>query len=131
MDVATDMIGTHLHWEGVGGMIVETEAYAAADDPACHTFFRPSARAFFEGQSPGIVYVYISYGIHWMLNVLTCNGIVLIRAIQPITGIRRIQIRRKIQNTTQLCSGPGKIGQALSLGSGDHGSSPSERRCAR
>ena len=123
VDVATDMIGTHLHWDGVGGMIVETEAYAAADDPACHTFFRPSARAFFESQSPGIVYVYISYGIHWMLNVLTCNGIVLIRAIQPITDIRRIQIRRKIKNTTQLCSGPGKIGQALSLGSGDHGSS--------
>lgn len=123
VDVARDMVGTHLHWDGVGGMVVETEAYAAVDDPACHIFFRPSARAFFESQTPGIVYAYISYGIHWMLNVLTGDGIVLIRAIQPITGIRRIQLRRKIQNATRLCSGPGKIGQALSLGSGDHGSS--------
>ena len=123
LDVARDMIGTHLHWDGVGGMVVETEAYAATDDPACHVFFRPSARAFFESQTPGVVYAYISYGIHWMLNVLTSDGIVLIRAIQPLAGIRRIQVRRKLQNPTQLCSGPGKIGQALSLGSSDHGSS--------
>lgn len=122
-DVARDMIGTHLHWDGVGGMVVETEAYAAVDDPACHIFFRPSARAFFEGQSPGVVYAYISYGIHWMLNVLTSDGIVLIRAIQPRVGIRRIQLRRRTRSATQLCSGPGKIGQALWLGSSDHGSS--------
>ena len=128
LDVARDMIGTHLHWDGVGGMVVETESYAAADDPACHVFFRPTARAFFESQSPGVVYAYISYGIHWMLNVLTHDGIVLIRAIQPMAGIRRIQLRRKTQNATQLCSGPGKIGQALSLGSSDHGSSVLTRR---
>jgi len=123
LDVARDLIGTHLHWDGVRGMVVETEAYAAVDDPACHISFRPSARAFFERQTPGVVYAYISYGIHWMLNVLTHDGIVLIRAIQPTTGIRRIQLRRKTENATQLCSGPGKIGQALSLGSSDHGSS--------
>ena len=123
LDVAREMIGTHLYWDGVGGMVVETEAYAATDDPACHICFRPSARAFFECQSPGIVYAYISYGIHWMLNVLTCDGIVLIRALQPKIGIRRIQLRRKSRNVTQLCSGPGKIGQALSLGITDHGSS--------
>ncbi len=77
LDVARDMIGTNLQWDGVGGMIVETEAYAAADDPACHTFFRPSARTFFENQTPGVAYACINYGIHWMLNVLTCDGIVL------------------------------------------------------
>ena len=122
LDVARDLIGTYLHWDGVGGMVVETEAYAAVDDPACHISFRPSARAFFESQTPGVVYAYISYGIHWMLNVLTRDGIVLIRAIQPKAGIRRIQLRRRTENTTQLCSGPGKIGQALALGSSDHGS---------
>lgn len=123
VDVATDMIGTHLHWDGVSGMIVETEAYAVCDDPACHTFFRPSAREFFDAGSPGVIYAYLSYGIHWMLNVLTRDGIVLIRALQPMTGICRIQQRRRTRNIRQLCSGPGKIGQALSIGPHDHGSS--------
>ena len=63
-----------------------------------------------------------------MLNLLTRDGIVLIRAMQPKTGIRRIQLRRKTQNATQRCSGPGKTGQALSLGSSDHGSSVLTRR---
>lgn len=123
LDVARDMIGTHLNWDGVGGMIVETEAYAAEDDPACHTFFRPSAREFFETHSSGTVYAYISYGIHWMLNVLTRDGIVLIRAIEPTTGVHKIERRRKTETWTQLCSGPGKIGQAFLLQHRDHGSS--------
>ena len=123
LDVARDMGGTHLDWDGVSGMVVETEACAATDNPACHVSFRTSARAFFESRTPGIVYAYISYGIHWMLNVLASNGLVLIRAVEPMTGIRRMQVRRKTQNATHLCSGPGKIGQALSLGCSDHGSS--------
>lgn len=123
VDVARDMIGTHLNWDGVGGTVVETEAYAAAGDPACHTFFRPSARAFFAEQSPGIVYVYLSYGVHWMLNVLARDGIVLIRALEPTSGVRRIELRRKTKKVTQLCSGPGKVGQALLLRQHDHGSS--------
>lgn len=121
--VAKEMIGTHLNWDGVGGMIVETEAYAAQDDPACHTSFRPSAREFFKQHSPGIVYAYISYGIHWMLNVLTRDGIVLVRAIEPTIGLLRIKRRRGMNETRQLCSGPGKLGQSLLLKSQDHGTS--------
>ncbi len=126
--VAQDMIGTSLHWDGVAGIIVETEAYAAVDDPACHVSFRPSAREFFNQQSPGTVYAYISYGIHWMLNVLTRDGIVLIRAIEPAGGLQSIQSRRRTESFTALCSGPGKLGQALALQREDHGSSLLTRR---
>lgn len=123
LDVARDMVGTCLNWDGVTGIIVETEAYAADDDPACHVSFRRTAKEFFLQHSPGIVYAYISYGLHWMLNVLTQDGIVLVRAIQPVTGLDIIRKRRGLQSPTSLCSGPGKIGQAIALQREDHGSS--------
>ena len=123
LDVARELIGCTLHWDDVAGMIVETEAYAANDDPACHTFFRESARSFFESNTPGTVYVYITYGMHWLLNVLTHDGIVLFRALEPTTGIATMQQRRRQTSVTALCSGPGKLGQAIGLGRDDHGKS--------
>jgi DNA-3-methyladenine glycosylase len=122
-DVARKLLGCTLIWDGVGGVIVETEAYAAKDDPACHTSFRPSARAFFETHSPGTVYVYMNYGVHWLLNVLARDGIILIRALQPTLGIDLIRQRRRQPADTDLCSGPGKVGQAIALSGSDHGTS--------
>jgi DNA-3-methyladenine glycosylase len=121
--VARDLIGCMLVWDDVGGVIVETEAYAAVDDPACHTSFRPSARRFFEANLPGTAYVYMNYGVHWLLNVLALDGIVLNRAMQPAMGIDVMQRRRALQEPASLCSGPGKIGQSLALSAADHGSS--------
>lgn len=123
LDVARELLGCALHWDGVGGIIVETEAYAAKDDPACHTFYRESARTFFESNTPGTAYVYITYGMYWLLNVLTRDGIVLIRALEPTTGITTMQERRRLTSLTALCSGPGKLGQAIGLGRDDHGES--------
>ncbi len=123
LDVARDLIGCTLQWDGVSGLIVETEAYAAKGDPACHTFYRESARAFFESNTPGTAYVYMTYGMYWLLNVLTRDGIVLIRAIEPTTGIATMQQRRGQLSLTALCSGPGKLGQAIGLGRDDHGKS--------
>jgi len=132
LDVARELLGCALHWDGVGGIIVETEAYAAKDDPACHTFYRESARTFFESNTPGTVYAYISYGMYWLLIVLTCDGIVLIRAIEPATGIATMQQRRRQMALTALCSGPGKLGQAIGLSRDDHGESLlTTTRCIR
>ncbi len=123
VDVARDLLGCCLHWDGVGGIIVETEAYAAEHDPACHTSFRPKAREFFQQNTAGTVYVYINYGIHWLLNVLAADGIVLFRAVEPTHGIELMRKRRSQQKLTALCSGPGKLGQALALSARDHGTS--------
>ena len=114
LTVARDLVGCTLLWDNVGGVVVETEGYAVEDDPACHTAFRPSTRLFVATHLPGAVYVTINYGLHWLLNVLASDGIVLIRAIQPTAGIEMM---------AALCSGPGKLGQALSLSPADHGSS--------
>jgi len=123
VDVARDLIGCMLVWDDVGGIIVETEAYAAVDDPACHTSFRPSARIFFEANVPGTAYVYMNYGVHWLLNILALDGIILFRAMEPALGIDVMQRRRGLQDPASLCSGPGKIGQSMALSAADHGSS--------
>lgn len=121
--VARDMLGCTLHWDNVSGIIVETEAYGAIGDEACHTAFRPSARQFFESNSPGTAYVYINYGIHWMLNVLARDGIVLFRAVEPQTGADTMAQRRGVDRLQSLCSGPGKLGKAIGLSAADHGCS--------
>jgi DNA-3-methyladenine glycosylase len=93
------------------GIGVETEAYFADNDEACHSFSRPSARAFVERNQAGTVFIYFSYGAHWMLNVLVkgeANGFVLICAIEPIRGIELMKKRRGIDEKKRLCSGPGK-----------------------
>ena len=115
---ARELIGAELIWGNCSGVLVETEAYNAIDDEACHTFMRPSTRAFIERNKAGAAYVYFNYGMHWMLNVLVKgreNGFVLIRALEPRTGIERMKKRRKLDEVKRLCSGPGKLTQALDI----------------
>jgi DNA-3-methyladenine glycosylase len=115
---ARELIGAELIWGNCCGVLVETEAYAEINDEAAHTFTRPSARSFIEQNKPGAAYVYFSYGNHWMLNVLVkggANGFVLIRALEPRRGIKLMKRRRAVDDLHQLCSGPGKLTQALAI----------------
>src|SRR5213076_2687201 len=115
---ARELIGTELIWGECSGIVVEVEAYAAIDDEAAHTFTRPSARSFIERNKAGAAYVYFNYGVHWMLNVLVkgqANGFVLIRAIEPRRGVELMKRRRRVGDLYQLCSGPGKLTQALGI----------------
>ena len=88
-------------------------------DEASHTFMRPSARAFVERNKPGAAYIYFNYGVHWMLNVLvkggSRNGLILIRAIEPRRGLDLMRKRRGVDDVKGLCSGPGKLTQALAI----------------
>lgn len=115
---ARELIAAELVWGKCAGIIVETEAYFAENDEACHTFSRPSTRAFVERNQAGAAYIYFSYGAHWMLNVLVkgeANGFVLIRAIEPIRGLELMKKRRSMDDKKRLCSGPGKLAQALEI----------------
>ena len=115
---ARELIGAELIWGDCSGIVVEVEAYAAIDDEAAHTFTRPSARSFIERNKAGAAYVYFSYGNHWMLNVLVkgdANGFVLFRAIEPRRGIELMKKRRGTDDLRHLCSGPGKLTQALDI----------------
>ena len=115
---ARELIGAELIWGDCSGVLVETEAYNAINDEACHTFLRPSTRAFIEQNKAGAAYVYFNYGMHWMLNVLVKgqeNGFVLIRALEPRIGIERMKKRRGLDDVRRLCSGPGKLTQALGI----------------
>ncbi len=122
---ARNLIGCELLWRGCGGLIVETEAYAATGDEACHTFSRPSSRLFVAENPPGTAYIYLNYGVHWLLNFLvkggTEDGFVLIRALEPTRRLDLMQHRRKIINPVKLCSGPGKLTQALGIDGKSHG----------
>jgi len=115
---ARELVGAELIWDDCSGVIVETEAYNAVNDEAAHTFTRPSARSFIERNDAGTAYVYFNYGMHWMLNVLVKgdeNGFVLFRALEPKTGIQRMEKRRGLKNVKSLCSGPGKLTRALGI----------------
>jgi len=122
---ARELIGCELVWNGCSGILVETEAYTALNDEACHTFHRPSARRFIEEHPPGAAYVYLNYGMYWLLNVLVKggreDGFVLFRALEPRAGIGVMQARRALTKLTQLCSGPGKLTRALAITGADHG----------
>jgi len=120
---ARELVGAQLIWDKCGGKIVETEAYLEEEDEACHTFSRPSARAFILQNKPGTAYIYFSYGAHWMLNVLVkgkTNGFVLCRAVEPLRGIGLMKKRRRIDDNRGLCSGPGKLTQAFDITNRHH-----------
>ena len=116
--VAQQLIGATILLDGVGGRIVETEAYDMTE-PASHSFCGPTLRNASLFGPPGHVYVYLSHGIHWCLNfVCRENGHgagVLIRAIEPLSGLALMQQRRRTADARLLCSGPGRLGQALAL----------------
>ncbi|MBI3434232.1 MAG: DNA-3-methyladenine glycosylase [Proteobacteria bacterium] len=123
-DVARDLIGATFLVDGVGGVIVEVEAYHHTD-PAAHSFAGETARNAVMFGPPGRAYVYRSYGIHWCMNVV-CEAAgsasaVLIRAIAPGIGLARMRRRRGLSDTRALCSGPGKLCAALAITSAHNG----------
>jgi DNA-3-methyladenine glycosylase len=118
-EVARDLIGCRLFFDGVGGTIVETESYER-DDPACHAYVGLTDRTEVLFGPPGLAYVYLSYGIHSLLNfVAEPEGeaaAVLIRALEPTAGLEAMRERRGDRPDGELCSGPGKLTEALGIG---------------
>jgi DNA-3-methyladenine glycosylase len=131
LEVAPELIGCTVEHGDVSGVIVETEAYHEIE-PACHAYAGLTARTEVLFGAPGIAYVYRSYGIHAMLNAVCerdrVGAAVLIRALAPVTGIETMRVRRGLIGNRpvrerDLCSGPGKLTQALGIWLGENGTS--------
>jgi DNA-3-methyladenine glycosylase len=119
LEVARDLVGCVVTHEDTAGVIVETEAYHESE-PACHAYVGVTPRTRVIFGPPGRAYVYFSYGVHWMLNaVCEPDGVgaaVLIRALEPLEGLDHMRERRGVEDVRRLCSGPGKLTQALGIG---------------
>jgi DNA-3-methyladenine glycosylase len=119
VSAARGLIGWTLLLDGVGGPIVEAEAYGP-DDPASHSYRGPTARNAAMFGEPGRLYVYRSYGIHWCVNIVCgppgLGAAVLVRALEPLHGVERMRRRRGLEEPRLLASGPGRVGQALAAG---------------
>ena len=117
--VARELIGCRLFYAGCGGTIVETESYER-DDPACHAYVGLTKRTETLFGPPGRAYVYLSYGIHSLLNAVAEPegeaAAVLIRALEPTAGLEEMQARRGERPDEELCSGPGRLTEALGVG---------------
>ena len=124
LDVARDLVGWTVRHGDTAGVIVETEAYHM-DEPACHAFVGVTPRTATLFGPPGIAYVYRSYGIHALLNAVCepqdVGAAVLIRALEPTEGIELMRARRGLDRLEDLCSGPGKLTQALDVELGHNG----------
>lgn len=129
LDVARDLIGCVVEHRGLSGTIVETEAYHESE-PACHAFVGVTARTRTLFEEPGLAYVYRSYGIHALLNAVCepagVGAAVLIRALEPLGGIEEMRTRRGRVLERDLCSGPGKLTQALGVKLSENGTSLSD-----
>jgi DNA-3-methyladenine glycosylase len=131
LEVAPELIGCTVEHQGCSGVIVETEAYHESE-PACHAYAGLTPRTEVLFGKPGVAYVYRSYGIHALLNAV-CEGegvgaAVLIRALAPLDGIEQMRLRRGLVGSRpapdrELCSGPGKLTQALGIWLNENGGS--------
>jgi DNA-3-methyladenine glycosylase len=125
-EVARDLVGCTIRHAGVVGRIVETESYHM-DDAACHAHAGVTNRTSTLFGPPGRAYVYFSYGVHSLLNAVAeregVGAAVLIRALEPVAGIELMRERRGLERLEDLCSGPGKLTQALGIGLALNGSS--------
>ncbi len=128
-EVARELIGCELSFDGAGGVIVETESYERAD-PACHAYVGLTPRTATLFGPPGHAYVYLSYGIHSLLNAVAepegSAAAVLIRALEPTHGVEEMVHRRRRSEPQELCSGPGKLTEALGIGLEMNGASLSQ-----
>ena len=125
-EVARDLIGCSVRHGETAGRIVETESYHM-EEPACHAYVGLTERTRTLFGAPGHAYVYFSYGVHSLLNAVCepegVGAAVLIRALEPVDGVETMRLRRGVERDRELCSGPGKLTQALEIGLSLNGSS--------